>query len=128
MLFYEDPGNIAEKLSLPEGLSFHPDKSLSLHHAHRGPVKTSDGGTSVTYLGYEFDFLCANKDKPTKLQVGIAAKKIKKIKTRIMLALFEYCKTKDFLLLKSRLTFLASNYNIGKDLSLIHISEPTRPY
>lgn len=115
MLFCEDPGNIEEQLHLPEGLSFHPGKSLSLYHAHKGPVRSSDGGSSVTYLGYEFNFLCVNKDKATKLQVGIAVKKIKKIKTRIMLALFEYCNTKDFFLLKSRITFLASNYNIGKD-------------
>lgn len=115
MLFCEDPGDIAKNIYLPDGLSFHSKKCLSLHHSHRGPVSTSDGGSSVTYLGYEFNFLSESKDKPTTLQVGIATKKIKKIKTRIMLALFEFCKTKDFALLKSRLTFLASNYNIGKD-------------
>lgn len=115
MLFHEDPGDLSSILVLPEGLTFQPTKTLELQHQHKGPVKTSDGGSSVTYLGYEFDFKSFNKDKPTKLQVGIATKKIKKIKTRIMLALFEFCRTKDYALLKSRLTFLASNYNIGKD-------------
>ncbi len=115
MLFHEDPGDITSRLALPEGLSFQHAKTLELHHQHKGPVKTSDGGSSVTYLGYEFDFTSSNKDKPTKLQVGIASKKIKKIKTRIMLTLFDYCRTKNYVLLKSRLTFLASNYNIGKD-------------
>ncbi|CAM3275711.1 Reverse transcriptase (RNA-dependent DNA polymerase) [Pseudomonas gessardii] len=115
MLFHEDPGDITPKLILPDGLFFQPIKTLELHHQHKGPVKTSDGGSSVTYLGYEFDFKSNSKDKATKLQVGIASKKIKKIKTRIMLALFDYCQTKNYLLLKSRLTFLASNYNIGKD-------------
>lgn len=115
MLFHEDPGDLTSALILPEGLTFQPTKTLELHHRQKGPVQTSDGGSSVTYLGYEFDFKSFNKDKPTKLQVGIAAKKIKKIKTRIMLTLFDYCRTKNYSLLKSRLTFLASNYNIGKD-------------
>ncbi|EKG41337.1 hypothetical protein Pav013_2686 [Pseudomonas syringae pv. avellanae str. ISPaVe013] len=117
MLFHENPSSITSKLVLPKGLSFQPLKTLELHHQHKGPVKTNDGSSHVTYLGYEFDFTSANKDKPTKMQVGIASKKIKKIKTRIMLALFDFCQTKNYSLLKSRLTFIASNYNIGKDSS-----------
>lgn len=115
MLFHEDPGNLSLESYLPEGLSFHPEKTLTLHHQQRGPVKTSDGSSSVTYLGYEFNFVSPNKDKSTKLEVGIAKKKIKKIKTRIILALADYCTTKNYSLLKARLTFLASNYNIGRD-------------
>jgi hypothetical protein len=114
-LFHEDPGDLASEIKLPDGLVLHSEKSLSLHHKTKGPVVASDGGSSVTYLGYEFDFVTLNKDKAPKLQVGIAAKKIRKIKTRIILALFDYCKSRNYLLLKSRLTFLASNYNIGKD-------------
>ncbi|WP_323614706.1 antiviral reverse transcriptase Drt3a [Pseudomonas putida] len=115
MLFHEDPGNLSLESLLPQGLSFHPEKTLTLHHQQRGPVKTSDGKSSVTYLGYEFNFVTPNKDKATKLEVGIAKKKIKKIKTRIILALTDYCTTRNYLLLKARLTFLASNYNIGRD-------------
>lgn len=115
MLFHEDPGDLTSALKLPHGLKFQHSKTLELHHQHKGPVKTSDGGSNVTYLGYEFDFVSPNRDKATKLQVGIAAKKIRKIKTRIMLALFDYCRSENYPLLKSRLTFLASNYNIGKD-------------
>ncbi|UUZ63235.1 hypothetical protein LP417_26860 [Polaromonas sp. P1-6] len=75
----------------------------------------SDGLQSVTYLGYEFAFVPMAPNKASDLQVGIASKKIKKIKTRIALSLFDYCKNKDYSLLKSRLRFIASNYRIGQD-------------
>lgn len=115
MLFHEQPGENLPGIELPEGLSFQPAKTLSLYHPVKGPVKASDKSSKVTYLGYEFEFTSSNKDKPTKLQVGMSSKKIKKIKTRIALSLFDYCKNKNYELLKARLTFLASNYNIGKD-------------
>lgn len=115
MLFHEQPDSELLGIDLPEGLSFHPAKTLSLYHPIKGPVKASDNSSKVTYLGYEFEFKSLNTNKPAKLQVGMSSKKIKKIKTRIALSLFDYCKNKNYNLLKSRLTFLASNYNIGKD-------------
>ena len=115
MLFHEEPGEISKELPLPTGLEFHPVKQLKLYHPQKGSVKASDNSSKVTYLGYEFFFENKGQGKAAHLQVGMAEKKIKKIKTRIMLALFDYCKSQNYRLLKRRLTFLASNYNIGKN-------------
>ncbi|MFM0013003.1 RNA-directed DNA polymerase [Paraburkholderia sediminicola] len=115
MLFHEEPRNVLPQLQLPPGLSFNDEKCSKLFHPQKGAVVTSDGNSSVTYLGYEFSFLSTGQAKPSRLCVGIAAKKIRKLKTRIALALFDFCKNEDFYLLKKRISFLSSNYKIGKD-------------
>jgi len=119
LLFHEKPkdplNNIADLL--PPGLIFNMEKCSFLHRPAKGPVMMSDGMQSITYLGYEFGYVSLNVNRASKLQVGIASKKIKKIKTRIMLALFEYCKDHDYDILKMRLKFIASNYRIGQESS-----------
>jgi len=115
MLFHEEPHNILSQLQLPPGLSFNEDKCSTLFHPQKGPVVTSDGNLAVTYLGYEFSFLSTGQGKPSRLSVGIAQKKIRRLKTRIALAFFEFCKNNDFHLLKKRILFLSSNYKIGKN-------------
>lgn len=55
------------------------------------------------------------------LKVTIAEKKVKKIKTRVIKALLDYAKNKDFALLEKRIKFLTGNYSIkqseeGSDL------------
>ena len=115
MMFYEDPGDLMKVLALPEGLSFNIKKCIKMHKRLKGPVVSSDSSSGISYLGYHFDFKSLGKDKPCKLEVGVSEKKIKKIKTRVCRALFEYCRTLNFALLKRRLIFLASNYDVGKD-------------
>lgn len=117
LLFHEEPKNVLTDLEeqLPPGLSFNTEKCAFLHRPKKGPVVMSDGLQCVTYLGYEFTYVPAGPKKASDLQVGIASKKIKKIKTRIALSLFDYCKNKNYDLLKNRLRFIASNYRIGQD-------------
>lgn len=117
ILFHERPINLIEALTeqLPPGLSFNTEKCTFLHRPKAGPVTVSDGGQSITYLGYEFNYVTASANKPSNLEVGIAFKKIQKIKTRIAISLFDYCKSKNYDLLKNRLKFISSNYQIGQD-------------
>lgn len=117
ILFHEEPVDIISKLTvdLPPGVSFNEEKSMPLHRPKIGPIVAPMGQNSVTYLGYEFSFISTNQNKPSTLQVGIAPKKIKKIKTRVALSLFDFCKNKNYALLKNRLKFLASNYLISQN-------------
>lgn len=117
LLFHEDPQDILAELdkSLPSGVTLNRDKCVSLHRPRQGKVTSSDGANGVTYLGYDFSFQPGPEKKPSELLVGIAQKKIKKIKTRIALSLFEFCKNKDYDLLRNRFKFLASNFKIRED-------------
>lgn len=117
ILFHENPVNVFDTLTkmLPPGLSFNNEKCTFLHRPREGHVTVSDGTQSFTYLGYEFFYVANGPNKPSKLEVGIAAKKIQKIKTRIAISLFDFCNNKNFNLLKNRLKFISSNYQIGQD-------------
>ncbi len=64
----------------------------------------------IPYL--EFNAIQSSKDNT--LKVTIAEKKLKKIKTRIVKALFDFSKNKDFILLEKRVKFLTGNYSIRK--------------
>ena len=74
------------------------------------PIRNSN---SLEYLGYRF-----TKEKRAKincLKVSIAEKKVRKIKTRIILALVDFVKYKNFKLLENRIKFLTGNYSIRKN-------------
>jgi hypothetical protein len=51
----------------------------------------------------------------TFLRISIADKKVKKIKTRVIKALLDYSKNKNFDLLENRIKFLTGNYSIRKN-------------
>ena len=59
--------------------------------------------SSLQYLGYKFWF--EGKDKNRKLVVSIADRKVNKTKSRIVWAMLDFIKNKDFDLLK-----LGSNF------------------
>ncbi|MCO5234357.1 MAG: RNA-directed DNA polymerase [Chitinophagales bacterium] len=54
------------------------------------------------------------REKYSSLIVSIADKKVKKIKTRIIKALLDFSKNKNFDLLEKRIQFLTGNYSIRK--------------
>ncbi len=68
---------------------------------------------SLEYLGYRF-YQKNPRGKDRHLQIGIAKKKIKKIKTKIVLSFVDFIKNNDFLLLERRIQFLTGNYGIKK--------------
>ena len=74
----------------------------------------------LEYLGYQFTSQTTNKGEKN-LEVSIAKKKIKKIKTRVTLALLDHVKKKNFNLIEKRIKFLTGNYSVkanseGNDL------------
>jgi hypothetical protein len=66
----------------------------------------------IEYLGYKF---WKTEAKKNNLKIGIAEKKIKKIKTRITLSFVDFIQNQDFKLLENRIKFLTGNYSIKKD-------------
>lgn len=64
----------------------------------------------ISFIG----FATIQNGKENILKVTIAEKKLKKIKSRIIKALFDFGKNKDFPLLERRIMFLTGNYSIRK--------------
>lgn len=68
------------------------------------------GDTTLTFLGYQFRVIA--QDNKNSIEVSISKKRICRIKTRIILALLDYAKSKDVELLKDRIRFLSGNYRL----------------
>ena len=115
LMFHEDPDKgVSDEINkfLPHGLTFNEDKVADLHRPSKGKVLKPN---KLTFLGYEFCYTDFDEKRPATLVVGVAEKKIRKTKTRIARALFDYCQNKNFELLRKRITFLTSNFKIGKE-------------
>lgn len=69
---------------------------------------------SFDYLGYNFKFSDQRRQKydPREVNIDLADKKRKKLKTKLIKAFVDYKKNKDNSLLKTRLRILTSNYYI----------------
>lgn len=81
--------------------------------------KEEDGeDTTLDYLGYKFIFKDTPNGKNLKtVDIDIADKKIKKMKTRIARSFQAYRKSGDLLLMQRRLKFLTGNYPIYRGRS-----------
>jgi hypothetical protein len=114
---------------LPSGLTLNkkkletPKKLITIkpYDPNKASVQTFGLGKSpllsMEYLGYAFEVYNPPKDDVPKNQfrtvrLDISNSKINKIKKRIVLAIYSYCKNKDFLLLEARFKFLTSNFSI----------------
>lgn len=75
--------------------------------------------SSLQYLGYKFWF--EGKDKNRKLVVSIADRKVNKTKSRIVWAMLDFIKNKDFDLLKLRIKFLTGNFIIREGIDCSHL-------
>lgn len=69
---------------------------------------------NIEYLGYRFYLNENDPKRENKLQISIADKKLKKIKSRIVNSYVDFSITNDFNLLKKRILFLTGNYGISK--------------
>lgn len=98
------------RMLLPAGLSFNSEKSQTLTFYDKN-TKTAQ---YFDFLGYRFSrYKKAGKNKAESVfivDIVIAPKKMKKIKTKIIKCLLDFRKTKDIKLLQDRLLFLTANY------------------
>lgn len=67
----------------------------------------------LEYLGYQFTTETIKNQKT--LNISIANKKIKKIKTRITLSFLDFIKNGNFDLLENRIKFLTGNFSVRKN-------------
>lgn len=76
----------------------------------------SGADLSFEFLGYEFKVTPPSKTKgktqSRDVRLDIAKSKVKKIKTRLIKAIIEYCKDSDHRLLEDRISFLCSNFGV----------------
>lgn len=90
----------------------------------------------LNFLGYKF--LITGDQKKKKVDISIAEKKLKKIKSRIVYAFNDFNKTGNFVILEKRIKFLTGNYSIknrsdGHDLragiyyNYVNIKDPNHP-
>lgn len=102
-----------------EGLKINDDKTELFNGSTLKSLNKTTGSVTrksndLEYLGYSF-----TKEKRGKtdfLKVSIADKKIRKIKTRVVLAFLDFIKNNDFKLLENRIKFLTGNYSIRKNI------------
>jgi len=110
--------NLNSKLvELAPGLTINMHKTQLFDSLTLGQLDIEKGiklhkNNFLEYLGYKFSKI--NNDNKLILSIGIAEKKIKKMKTRIMLSFLDYSKNKNFSLLNNRIRFLTGNYGIKK--------------
>ncbi|WP_031361952.1 antiviral reverse transcriptase Drt3a [Caballeronia sordidicola] len=115
--------------TLPAGLTLNRKKletptkltTIKPYDANKTKVQTFGQGKnpllSMEYLGYAFEVYDPPKtDTPRNqfrtVRLDISESKRNKIKKRIVLAVYSYCKNKNFQLLENRLNFLTSNFSI----------------
>lgn len=101
----------AVELLLPDGLHLSKKKKDVIYVPK--VAKNSSYHFNFEYLGYKFDVKDVGvKDAFRKVLIWISRGKINKIKTRMSLAFKDYCRTKNFSVLHSRIKFLCGNFSM----------------
>lgn len=101
-------------------------------------TKTSSYQFSFEYLGYKFNVKDPGAIKTCRqVDLAISEAKLNKIKTKVILALQDFCKTKDMKTLIERIKFLCGNFSLTdrdrgrKRLAGIfynyHLIQPSKP-
>lgn len=97
--------------NLPDGLSFNQSKKQD-YILDENMTTTP---TPISYLGY--DFICEKSkrnNKPRELEVKISDKKIKRIKTKLVLSFANFNRYGNFEILLDRIRFLSGNYKVKR--------------
>jgi len=67
------------------------------------------------FLGYKFTVEAECGSKPSRrVRVGISSRKIDRLKTRVILSMKDFAKNHDYALLKDRVAFITSNYQVRR--------------
>lgn len=103
--------------SLADGLKLNKSKTKLYKGENLKQINSKTGkeikqSTPLEYLGYSFSAKTNGKKNESTINISIASKKVKKIKTRIIKSLLDYSKNRNFELLEKRIVFLTGNYTI----------------
>lgn len=98
--------------ALPDGLRLNPRKRQTARLSNEEAARC----LTVEYLGYAFNILSISGNTKAKrpISVTIADKKIKKLKSRVILTLKAFSKDHNSALLLDRLRFLSSNFGVPR--------------
>jgi hypothetical protein len=93
--------------TLPAGLHFNESKNQDF------PVQKGSPARPFDFLGYSFrPAIETEKDRPRKISVEISDKAIRRMKSKVALAVAAYNEYGDFPLLFDRLRYLSGNYRV----------------
>lgn len=112
---YRKIDNLTSKVAniLPTGMALNSDKLFT--HDLDTPKTSPISFERFEYLGYSFEVDKRQKrQEPRTVKIGIADKKIRRLKTRVVLSLKDFEKNKDEQLLLDRLRVISSNYKIHR--------------
>lgn len=75
------------------------------------------------YLGYKFSTCLNSKPYRTMndVKISLADNKVRKLKSRVILALLDYCKNHDFKMLENRFRYLTGNFSIDASDRMVKI-------
>lgn len=107
-------GNLQQVL--PDGMIFNNSKGGDFYFSG----KDASQSDSFEYLGYRFSY--EKRQSERLLDVQISDKKIKKLKTRLILSFKDFERTNDYRLLVQRIGFLSSNYKL-KRTNISHFAQ-----
>jgi len=107
------------------GLTFNPIKSKTISIDVKFKKNMPPLPGQLEYLGYDFSFErtygYANR-MPRRIDVSIAAAKLNRLKSRLILSIKSFCRDGNFSLLHDRLRILTGNYRIPREAA-----EPNTP-
>jgi hypothetical protein len=107
---------------VPVGLNFSTLKSVNVQ---LDEIASTVSEREFEYLGYSFRIQNQVGGKSARtIGVSIATKKISRMKTRTILTLKDFEKTKDFSLLIDRLRFISCNYRVRRN-AMAKVGGPT---
>lgn len=98
--------------ALPDSMKFSAAKSSEIEYPGK---KGGPDPVALEYLGYRFETR-QQSDKATSriVRVGIADRKITKLKTRIILSCRDFERQANWLLLRDRIRFISSNFKVRR--------------
>jgi hypothetical protein len=135
---FDDPDRVKANIQsvLPTGLALNEEKTAILRVTScrcelrcncgkkcrcidKCSCKPADGNDlDFDFLGYNFSFSSiTSKTRTQSVVVSMAAKKVAKIKTRLIRSLREYVDHRDFELLYDRIRFLTANHEVSTSSS-----------
>lgn len=96
-------------------------RKTSFRHFEKCNTSTENLADSFEFLGYKYSEEKNTPGEERNISVSLSEKRMRKIKTRIVLALLGYKKDLDYDLLLERIKFLTSNFSLFKDRKLSNL-------
>lgn len=96
-------------------------KKTSFRHFKNCNSNMEDFADSFEFLGYKYSETKSIAGQERNISISLSEKRIRRIKTRIVLAILDYKKNSDYELLLDRIKFLTSNFSLFRNRELSNL-------